>query len=151
MEYGRIAGMLRERRRVQTHIWGAERAARRSVGPGDAVARVNRLLLLDELRLYRKNGRFPLNHGWHRRPGESSLVYRDHDLTIDGSNVLCMSTPAASQYPVSIETAVAALRAGEEACVAILAETTAGGGGCRTTRATMPARTLRGAMPAQRI
>ena len=53
----RFAGTLRERRRVQTHTGHAERAARRGVGPGDTLARVNRLLLLDELRRYRKAGR----------------------------------------------------------------------------------------------
>lgn len=56
-----------ERQRVQRHIWSAEQLAKQNAGPIDPVARINRLLLLDELRRYRKQGSFPINRDWRRR------------------------------------------------------------------------------------
>jgi hypothetical protein len=58
---GASSGLIQERRRVRRHLVGAEQAAhgRRALAPLPAI---NRALLLDELRRYRRRGRFPLNH-----------------------------------------------------------------------------------------
>ena len=56
-----------ERRRVQRHLIGAERMARGSRVRLDPLTAVNRALLLDELRRYRRAGRFPLNHAFRGR------------------------------------------------------------------------------------
>lgn len=52
----------RERERVRWHLLGAEQAARRQSVALDPQRAQNRALLLDELRRYRRRGRFPLNH-----------------------------------------------------------------------------------------
>lgn len=67
MEASRVPSVVRESRRVQRHIRGAELAARRGASPKDAVARLNRLMLMDELRLYRQRGAFPINREWRGR------------------------------------------------------------------------------------
>lgn len=56
----------RERERVRRHIAGAERGARGRRGAVavvglDPLRAINRALLLDELALYRRRGRFPIN------------------------------------------------------------------------------------------
>jgi hypothetical protein len=56
----------RERRRVRRHIAGAERSARQRAVALDGVPAFNRALLLDELALYRRRGRFPINRGSRR-------------------------------------------------------------------------------------
>jgi MYXO-CTERM domain-containing protein len=60
-------GLIQERRRVRAHLVGAEQlvGGRRALAPLPAI---NRTLLLDELRRYRRRGRFPLNHDSQSRP-----------------------------------------------------------------------------------
>jgi hypothetical protein len=67
-DWGLASAGVRERRRVQRHLIGAERMARRRRVELDPLAAMNRALLLDELRRYRKSGRFPLNHTFRGRP-----------------------------------------------------------------------------------
>ncbi|MET0412438.1 MAG: hypothetical protein ABW217_14145 [Polyangiaceae bacterium] len=67
MNEWRMTAVGRERRRVQRHLIGAERMARGSRVRLDPLTAVNRALLLDELRRYRRAGRFPLNHAFRDR------------------------------------------------------------------------------------
>jgi hypothetical protein len=59
-----------ERRRVREHLLGAEGMARRRRVPLDPLRTLTRALLLEELAVYRRRGRFPLNHerGSRARP-----------------------------------------------------------------------------------
>lgn len=61
------SAVVRERRRVQRHLIGAERMAHGSRVRLDPLTALNRALLLDELRRYRRAGRFPLNHAFRGR------------------------------------------------------------------------------------
>ena len=58
----------RERRRVQHHLLGAEQKVAAGQVRPDSLQALNRALLLDELRRYRRRGRFPLNHDFRARP-----------------------------------------------------------------------------------
>src|SRR5687767_14904217 len=51
-----------ERRRIRRHLMGAEWIARANRPVLAPAAAINRSLLLDELRRYRKQGQFPHNH-----------------------------------------------------------------------------------------
>ena len=63
-----VSASVRERRRVAQHLFGAERMVAAGHVRPDSLQALNRALLLDELRRYRRRGRFPLNHDFRARP-----------------------------------------------------------------------------------
>jgi len=58
---------LRERRRIESHLRGAEQLARLRTPCLDRLRSLNRAMLLDELARYRRAGRFPRNYEFRNK------------------------------------------------------------------------------------